>query len=299
MRFPVAALMVAISLGGCSCETVDPGNVGVVVQLGEVKDVNPYREGLHIVGITTDLHEMSIRLQTLEVDDVPCRSHDNVAIKADVTVQYSLQGRAAPKVFRQLGDDYPNTVLLPAIRSSVRDAVATVDAMVAAQSRESLETAIETSVRTSLKQTLRRQRLPETAIGLEGVQLRNMDLPQSLTDSIESIQRQRNAAMERQMAIETAQQEADRRRIEMEGQNRVALLEAQRQADVRRIAGESEALYNRTVSQSLTPNLVELRRIEASRAIVSNPNAHLVVLGSGGGSGGAPIVLNALPPSGR
>lgn len=296
MRFSLAVLLLATSLGGCSCSTVDPGNVGVVVVLGEVKDTNPYREGFHLVGPTTDLHEMSIRLQTLDADDVPCRSHDNVAIRADVTVQYSLRAPAAPKVYRQLGDEYANTVLLPAIRSSVRDAVASVEAMVAAQSRESLETTIENSVRTSLRQTLQRQRLPENAIVLDGVQLRNMDLPQSLTDSIESIQRQRNAAMERQMAIETAQQEADRLRIEMEGQNRVALLEAQRQADVRRIAGESEAAYNRVVSQSLTPALVELRRIEAARAVVNNPNAHLVILGGGGSNGGTPIVLNPTLP---
>lgn len=293
MRRPILYAFLAASAfadTACSCQTVEPGNVGVVIKWGQVNNGTPYSEGMHVVNLATDLHEMSIRLQTLEVDDVPCRSTDNVAIQADVTLQYSLKRSAAPRVYRQLGDHYSDTTILPAVRSAVRDAVSHVEALVAAQSRESLETQIETGVRASVKQTLRRQGLPEDAVVIDGVQLRNMDLPQSLTDSIESIQRQRNAALERTQAIETAQQEADRRRIETEGANRVAILEAQRAAEVRRIAGESEAAYNRVVSASLTPTLVELRRIDAQRAITTNPNSQLVILGGSGGS--IPVVLN-------
>lgn len=70
-------------------------------------------------------------------------------------------------------------------------------------------------------------------------------------------------------------------------------LNAQREATVRQIRGESEAEYNRTVAASLNQNLIELRRIDAQRAISTNPNAQLVVLGGGGGNNNStmPIVL--------
>lgn len=297
LKMMMWALAMALSLGGCSCTQIESGSVGVKSSWGRVDQNHTYPEGMHVTGPGEDLHEMNIRLQAMEIEDVPCRSHDNVSIKVDATVQYSLRAEAAGKVYRKLGDGYADTVVLPAARSAIRDGVATVEALVVAQSREQLETAMLAKVRTSVEATLRRQSLPGVAIEINGIQLRNVELPQSLTASIEAITQQQNRTRQNQMAIETARQEAERRRIEMEGQNAVALLEAQRAADVRRIAGESEASYNRTVSASLTPQLVELRRIEAQRSIATAPNTRLVIMGGGGGGGGGggsmPVVLQA------
>lgn len=287
------ALFLSLALGGCSCHSVEPGHVGIETSWGRVTGT-VYGEGMKLTSLATDIHEMSVRLQNLEEADIPCRSKDNVSVLVDVTVSFTLTRSAAAKVFKQLGDDYPRLVLVPAIRSTVRDAVADIEALVVAQSRTSLEQAIENEMRESLSGMLRSQHLPADAIRLDGVQLRNTDLPESLTASIEAIQRERNQALEREQAMRTAQQEAERLRVEAEGRARVALIEVQQQADARRIAGESEAAYNRTVAASLSPSLVELRRIDAQRAIATNPNAQLVVIGGGGG-GGSPIVLQAPP----
>jgi len=287
----LSLLILALVLGGCRCHSVEPGNAGVATSWGAVSG-DVYGEGMQITSIATDIHEMSVRMQNIEEQDIPCRSKDNVAVLVDVTVSFTLARSAAAKVYKQLGDDYPQLVLIPALRSTVRDAVAEVEALVVAQSRSSVEQAVETRMRANVASLLRSQRLPPNSIRLDSVQLRNTDLPESLTASIESIQRQRNLALEREQAMRTAQQEADRLRIEAEGRARVALIEVQQQADARRIAGESEAAYNRTVAASLSPSLVELRRIDAQRAIATNPNAQLVVIG-GGGSGGSPVILQA------
>lgn len=289
---PFLYLLPLILIG---CSTVEPGNVGVETSWGHVTGT-VYSEGTHATGPGTDLHEMSVRMQNLEEQDIPCRAKDNVAVAVDVTVSYTLDRAAAAKVYKQLGDNYAALAVLPATRSVVRDAVASVEALQAAQQRPQLEQNVERELRESLAQTLRNQHLPINAVHIDSVQLRNLDLPRTLTASIEAIQRQRNAALEREQALVTAQQEAARLRVEAEGRNAVAILEAQRQAEVRRIMGDSEASYNRTVSPSLTAQLVELRRIDAQRAILENPNAHLVILGGGGGGGGgSPIVLQAPP----
>jgi regulator of protease activity HflC (stomatin/prohibitin superfamily) len=285
------ALVAMLVFSGCSCVSVEAGNAGVETHWGHVTGVVE-GEGMKIVGWSTDLHEMSVRLQNLEEENIPCRSHDNVSVLVDVTASYVLVRSSAAKVYKQLGDDYAALVILPALRSTIRDAVASVEALAVAQARSDMEAAAQTQLRAAVAMMLRNQHLPPGAIRIDSVQLRNVDLPASLTSSIESIQRQRNAALERTQALATAQQEAERARAEQEGRNRVALLAAQNQADVRRVAGESEALYNRTVSASMTPTLVELRRIEAQRAIATNPNAQLVVMGGGGG-GSSPIVIQA------
>lgn len=247
-----------------------------------------------MVGALTDIHEMSIRLQNMEEEDIPCRSRDNVSIKVDVTISYTLTRSEAANVYKRLGDEYAHVLLLPAVRSAVRDAVAEHEALTVAQGRSELEAHTLENVRASIRATLHSQGLEENAIRINTAQLRNVDLPQTLTQSIESIQQQRNQGLEREQALRTSQQEAERLRIEAEGQNRVQILNAEREATVRRIRGESEALYNRTVAASLNANLIELRRIDAQRAISTNPNAQIVVLDVGtsrGNSNAGPVIL--------
>jgi regulator of protease activity HflC (stomatin/prohibitin superfamily) len=287
-------LILTMLLCTAACETIEPGFTGVEIDWSRVTG-KTYGEGFHTVGPAVDLHPMSIRMQNLEETDVSCRSKDNVGVLVDVTVSYTLDRASAAKVYKQLGDEYANSVVMPATRSTVRDAVAGVEALQVAQARGTLEEAIATALRSSVARTLRSQRLPATAIRIDSVQLRNADLPRSLTSSIESIQRQENQGRERGAALRTAQQEAARQRAEAEGRNAVAILNAEGQARVRAIDGESQAAFNRQLSASLTPGLIELRRIEAQRAITANPNAHLVVLGGGdgNGSGGSPLVIQA------
>lgn len=288
----IPLILLLLTTAACDCSTVEAGNVGVETDWGRVTGTT-YGEGLHVLPATYDIHEMSVRLQNLEEADVQCRSKDNVLVEADITVSYALNRNAAPKVFKSLGDGYAETVIMPATRSTVRDEVAKVEALLVAQARGSLEDAITRQLRANVRTTLRNQRLPVDAIQINSVQLRNAGLPRSLTESIESIQRQRNQALEREQAYRTTQQEAARLRVEAEGRNAVALLNAQAEAERMRISGESQAAFNRTLSASLTPGLIELRRIEAQRAIVSNPNAHLVVVGGEGGSGNMPLVIQA------
>lgn len=291
-------LALAIPLSGCYA-TVEPGQVGVEVVRSHVTGTL-YGEGTHYVGTLTDVHEMSIRLQNLEEEDIPCRSRDNVSIKVDVTVSYTLTRSEAANVYKRLGDDYATVLLLPAVRSAVRDAVAEHEALTVAQGRSELETRTLSNIRASVLATLHSQGLADNAIRLNTAQLRNVELPETLTQSIESIQQQRNQGLEREQALHTAQQEAERLRIEAQGRNQVEILNAQREATVRQIRGDSEASYNRTVAASLSPSLLEVRRIEAQRAISTNPNAHLVVLGLGDGRGPAggnagPVILPPLP----
>lgn len=273
----IVILCMFMSLTACGCETVSPGNVGVELEWNHPTG-KVYGEGTHFVGPTVDLHEMTTRLQSSEQDDIVCRSHDNVQVTVDVTVGYTLNRTAATKVFQKLGDEYVDLVVVPALRSSVRDAVASVDALAAAQSRSTIEDRIADGVRRSVAETLHNQGLPTGSIRIDNLQLRNVDLPDTLRNSIESIQRQRNAAAEREQALVTARQEAERARVEAEGH-----------ATVQRIQADAQANFNRVLSASLTPGLIELRRIEAQRAVVANPNAHLVVVGNSS----APVILQA------
>lgn len=66
----ILILVTTLSLVGCY-STVEPGNVGVEVERSHVTGTL-YGAGTHYVGSLTDIHEMSIRLQNMEEEDIPC-----------------------------------------------------------------------------------------------------------------------------------------------------------------------------------------------------------------------------------
>ena len=61
------------------------------------------------------------------------------------------------------------------------------------------------------------------------------------------------------------------------------------EAERKRIAAEGEAKANRIINNSLTPNLLKMRGIEATSKLAESPNSKVIVVGSG--KDGLPIIL--------
>src|SRR5690349_3572433 len=141
MKNTIILITMLLCTTACECGVVEPGFTGVETEWGRVTG-KTYGEGRYTAPMGVDVHEMNTRMQNLEEADIPCRSKDNVAVLVDVTVSYTLMRATAHKVYKQLGDEYANNVILPALRSTVRDAVTNVEALQVAQTRGPLEEAI-------------------------------------------------------------------------------------------------------------------------------------------------------------
>ena len=61
------------------------------------------------------------------------------------------------------------------------------------------------------------------------------------------------------------------------------------EAQRRKIAAEGEATANKIVNNSLTPNLLKMRGIEATIELSKSSNSKLVIIG---GEDGMPLILN-------
>jgi len=289
MKWFLSVLLICV---GCNT-TVEPGTVGVATDWGQTQSWT-YPEGFHWVGFGTDVINMSTQLQAYSMGgdeedrEIQARTRDNLNVVVEVTVQFSLHPHTAFTVFQKLGTGYIGTVVRPASRSAVRDAVAQFRAMDAVANRERLGNRMKSLIRASVAETLRNNDVPTHAIQIENVLLRNVALPQSLSESIARVQQERNLTAERQMAIETARQEALRARIEAEGEATVAIVQAERDADTRRIRAAADAQANLTLSRSITPQILEMRRIDAQRAILSSNNTRTIIMGGGN----SPTLLN-------
>ncbi len=297
MRRAMRPLLVVVlfglmsALGGCG-ETVEPGETGVVSDWGQVQPWT-YAEGFHWVSPFYDVVHMTLRTQTYDMGGVApadmdfgpepsvnVPTEDQLAVRMDVSVQFHLDRGSAPEVFRLFGADYAGRLVHPIVRSAIRDAASTFSAMELVDDRARLQIEMEARVEELLHATVIARGLPEGAIVLDNILLRNIDLPDTLEESIANVQRQRQETERALQALETARAEAER-----------AVVVAEAASRVRAIDAEAEASANRMVAASLTPEVIELRRIEATRDLLTNEHTRLVMVPSTGLMLNAPVSL--------
>jgi regulator of protease activity HflC (stomatin/prohibitin superfamily) len=288
-------LLVVVAIQGLyGCHTVEPGHVGVQIWFSEIQN-ETLSEGLNIINPLMDVTDMSLQTQNMTMsrnNALLAMSSDQLSMEVHVTVLFHLNKSAAPGILR-LMPEYQNDVVFPSIRVAARDAIRMFNAVDAVStSRQKVGEIMETLVRERLGRAMKKRSLPEDSIIIDDVQLRNIMLPQELRNSIARVQKQRQAGHEREQSIETARQEAIRQRTEEEGQAKVRTIKANNEAKIRLIRANAEAQANRIISKSLSPSLLQLKEIEAKRAVLSSSSTRTVFLPT---EGAVPSILMKAP----
>lgn len=275
----VLGLIIAASM---SITIINAGNVGVMATFGHVEK-KTLSEGIHLVNPFTSVHELSARTQTYTMagagdeaqinGSVNVLAKDQLAVSMDVSVMFHLNTAHANSVYRYFGEHYADGVVHPLVRTAVRDAASEFRATQFIDERSALQNRMENLMLNSLKSALRSRNINQNAIVVDTILVRNIDLPASLEESIANVQRQTQQTAQRTQALQTARAEADRQKMEAEGDASARLIRAR---------AESEA--NRIVSQSLTTEVLRLRQIDVMNNVLQNPSTRLIIVPSGSGT---------------
>lgn len=143
----VVGLFVLITLLS-SYYQVDAGKVGVVTRLGAVNRVVNPGAGLKlpfIEGVT----EMDTRTQKDQVD-ANAASQDLQTVKATIAVNYHLEGDKAVSVYQNIGPDYQDKVIAPAVQNVFKGVTAQFTAEQLITQREVVRAKAEESLRGQL-----------------------------------------------------------------------------------------------------------------------------------------------------
>ncbi|MCL5964334.1 MAG: prohibitin family protein [Deinococcus sp.] len=142
---------------------------------------------------------------------------------------------------RELGPRFLDTLIIPQIRSKVRDAVGQFNA---ADLISTQRTQLEQAVTRGLSEELRKGH-----IELVGVLLRRIDIPQSVAKVIE----------EKQTAEQQVQVAENRRRqAEIDAQRLVAQARGERDAAILKAEGEAKAIELRGRALKASPEVIQL-----------------------------------------
>ncbi len=241
------------------CVTVVPaGNVGVVDTFGTVSD-NTLKAGINIVNPFARVIKFSVKTQELkEVMDVP--SKEGLTVQLELSVLYHVNPERAADLYRTVGENYLDVIIVPQFRSVARGVTAGYEAR-----------ALYTSAREQL--ALQIQKELETIVGARGIEventpLRKVGLPAGLTEAIEEKLKAEQESQRMQFVLTKEQQEADRKRIEAQG----------------------IADFQTIVAKGISEQLLRWKGIEATQKLAESQNTKVVVIGAG--KDGLPIILD-------
>jgi prohibitin 1 len=259
IRWVLAGLVLVVALALSTVKVVPPGHVGVLVLLGKV--YGTISEGVHLVNPLANMELMSVRTKEIfEHAEVPSREGLNVVL--EVSLLYHVLPQQADQVYRNLGLNFEEILVKPQFRSAIRDNT------VKHESKD-LYTSGREMVTGEIFTELSKDLSPR-GLYVEKILLRRIQLPQSVTEAINSKLAADQDAQRMQFVLVKEKQEAERKRIEAQGVQD----------------------FQKIVSQGLSEQYLRWKGIEATRALAESPNSKIVIVG---GRDGLPLILNTGP----
>jgi prohibitin 1 len=256
--FGAAAVFFALLAFGQTITVVPAGNVGVVDFFGTVSQ-NTLKAGINIINPLAKVVKFSVKTEELkETMDVP--SKEGLTVQLEISALYHLNPEKAAEVYKSVGENYVDILLVPQVRSVSRGVTAGYDAR-----------ALYTSEREVLAQMIMAdlEKLVEPrGITIEATPLRRIGLPAGLTASIEEKLRAEQESQRMQFVLTKEKQEAERKRIEAQGISD----------------------FQNIVTRGISEPLLRWKGIEATEKIASSQNAKVIIIGAG--KDGLPLILD-------
>lgn len=243
---PLLAILLIVALFN-TIYTISAGKVGIITRFGEV--VRAEEPGLHLkIPFVESAKSMETRIQLQEAKTDAATS-DLQEVKGSIAVNYTITKEDAPRIYQELGMDYPNSVITPILHESFKQGVTgyTAEALMAN--------------RTEVKEVIREaltQRLSGYGITVVDVNLTDLNFSAEF-----------NAAIEQKVVM---QQEAERAKQELQK----VKIEAEAKIEAARAEAEAQRLQQETLSDLMIKKMLiekwngEIPQVVSDSAIVKD-----------------------------
>ncbi|MBV5313570.1 MAG: prohibitin family protein [Prolixibacteraceae bacterium] len=263
----VGILVILVGGAVSSVKQIEPGDVGVQKLFGKVNN-NILQSGLNVINPLVEVETFDVRTQNYTMsavhdegdkngdDAIRVLSADGLEVIIDLTVLYKVVPTEAPRILKEIGTDYRNTIVRPICRTKIRDNAVYYDAVALySTKRDEFQARIFKTIETDFK---------DRGLILEQLLVRNITLPESVKAAIESKINAEQDAQKMTFVLQKAKQEAERMRVEAQG----------------------IADYQKILSTGLSDRQLQYEMI---KAIATSPNAKLIIMDS---KKGAPIIVD-------
>ncbi|MBF0571859.1 MAG: prohibitin family protein [Candidatus Omnitrophica bacterium] len=236
--------------------TVPAGHVGVVDLWGNVEE-QVRKPGINLVNPFVNLVLMDVQTQELkETMQVP--SKEGLTMDVEISILYRLSPDKASNIYKTIGRDYDEVVVVPQFRSAVREATVFYEA-------KALYTSSRDEITNKIFADLEKM-LSERGVILEKVLLRAVQLPGTVSQAIEQKLKAEQESEQMKFVLTKESQEAQRKVIEAKG------------------IAEAQGIINKTLTQAY----LQHEAIKAQMMMANSSNHTTVYIPSG--DNGIPLV---------
>ena len=245
-------------------KTVPTGSTGIVTTFGRIENIT-LDAGIHFMAPWKKVVNMDNRTQKQSIE-MPCFSSDIQEVNVIYTVNYQINKANAQEIYRTIGKEYFDKIVMPKVLEAVKSVFAKYTAEALVESRANLSKEIEAI----LVDDLSKQNIQITATSIE-----NIDFTDAFTNAVEAKQvaeqNKLKAQTEQAQATLEAQAQAERQVIKAQADADASILAAKADAEVAKISsdsalyqGEKEASILQRVGEQLAkyPDLVKYKYIE-------------------------------------
>ena len=249
---------------------IPPGAVGVQSVFGKINQ-STLPSGLQVVNPLADVVKFDTRTQNYTMsavheegkqqgdDAIRILSKDGLEVIIDVSVLYRIEPSSAPKIYTTIGTDYEAKIVRPLSRTRIRDNAVYYDAVsLFSDKRDEFQNRITTAIEKDFA---------SRGLKLEQLLVRNIVLPTSVKQTIESKINAEQDAQKMTFVLDKEKQEAERKRVEAQG----------------------IADYQRIINTGLSDKQLQYEMIQAYKELANSPNSKVIMMGSGK----QPVILDA------
>lgn len=266
----VGIIVIVLGLATASFKVVEPGEAGVQTLFGKVQS-DVLESGPHLINPFVNITTFNVQTQNytmsakpsegqVEGDDaIRVLSSDGLEVTIDLSVLYRIIPSRAPYILQNIGSDYQDKIVRPITRTAIRDNAVNYAAVdLYSDKRQEFQFKINKTISESFA---------KSGLEVQQILVRNISLPESVRQSIESKIQAEQDAQKMQFVLQKERQEADRKRVEAQG----------------------IADYQKIISSGLTQQQLEYQSILAQKEIATSPNTKVIIIGGGRGN---PIMLS-------
>lgn len=250
--------LLGLIIVAASCmSSVPTGHTGIVTTFGKVENYT-YEAGVHFKLPWQEVVRMDNRNQKGMLD-MNCFSSDIQEVDVVYSINYQIEKSNAQTIYRTIGTDYYNTVMVPRIQEAVKSVIAQYTADELVESRNE----ISVKIMDVLVDDLANYNIEVVSTAVE-----NIDFTDAFTAAVEAKQVAAQNKLQAEIAQAQATMEenalAERKLIAAEAEAKTNVIDAEAEAQIRKIAadaaayaGEKDAEVNKMLAESLTEALLQ------------------------------------------
>ncbi|TAG96599.1 MAG: prohibitin family protein [Sphingobacteriales bacterium] len=262
-------VLIAVGLLSSCFVQIDAGHVGVKSLFGKVQN-DVLNSGLHFVNPLVSVKELDIKTMNYTMsgihdegtksgdDAIRVLTADGLEVTIDLSVLYRVVPADAPKLIREIGENYEDKIVRPITRTRIRDNAVYYEAIALYSTKRD---EFQNRIFKTIDEDFRKRGLL-----LENLLVRNITLPTPVKAAIERKIEAEQEAQKMQFVLQKEKQEAERKRVEAQGISD----------------------YQRIISESLSDKQLQYEQIKAQKEIATSPNTKIIFMGKGS----APVILS-------